>query len=49
MARLTIRVDPETLKRARIRALEQGTSVGALLRAYLDAYVEADVDRERRR
>jgi hypothetical protein len=49
MARLTIRVDPETLKRAGIKALEQGTSVNALLREYLDSYVDSDVDRERRR
>jgi hypothetical protein len=38
MANLTITVDAETLKRARIRALEQGTSVNALLREYLDSY-----------
>jgi hypothetical protein len=35
---LTVKVDDETLKRARIRALEQGTSVNALLRAYLEDY-----------
>jgi hypothetical protein len=49
MANLTITVDPETLKRARIKALEQGTSVNALLREYLDSYVGTDEDRERRR
>jgi hypothetical protein len=38
MANLTITVDPETLKRARIKALEQGTSVNALLREYLESY-----------
>jgi len=38
MPNLTITVDDEVLKRARIRALEQGTSVNALLREYLEAY-----------
>lgn len=35
---LTIIVDDETLRRARIRALEQGTSVNAILREFLEAY-----------
>lgn len=39
MANLTITLDDEILKRARIRALEQGTSVNAVLREYLEAYV----------
>jgi plasmid stability protein len=38
MANLTITVDEETVKRARIRALEEGTSVNALLRNYLEEY-----------
>ncbi len=38
MANLTITIDDEVLKQARIRALEQGTSVNALLRGYLVAY-----------
>ena len=45
MANLTITVDEETVKRARIRALEEGTSVNALLRDYLEDY--AGVRRER--
>ena len=45
MANLTITVDEETVKRARIRALEEGTSVNALLRSYLEDY--AGVRRER--
>jgi plasmid stability protein len=36
MSNLTITIDEETLRRARIRALEQGTSVNALLRDYLE-------------
>lgn len=38
MANLTITVDEETLKRARIRALEQGTSVNAVLADRLRAF-----------
>ena len=39
MANLTITVDDELLKRARLRALERNTSVNALLREYLEAFV----------
>lgn len=35
MTNLTLTVDEETLRRARIRALELGTSVNALVRSYL--------------
>lgn len=35
---LTITVDKEVLKRARIRALEQDTSVNAVLGDFLDSY-----------
>lgn len=45
MANLTITVDEETVKRARIRALEEGTSVNALLKNYLEEY--SGVRRER--
>ena len=38
MANLTITVDEQVLKRARIRALEDDTSVNALLRDYLEVY-----------
>ena len=38
MANLTITVDEETLKKARIRALERGTSVNAVLAAYLRVF-----------
>ncbi len=38
MANLTITVDDRLLKQARMRALEDGTSVNALLRAYLERY-----------
>lgn len=38
MSNLTITVDDEILKKARLRALEQGTSVNAVLRDLLEAY-----------
>ena len=38
MSNLTITVDSESLKKARIRALQEGTSVNALLQDYLNAY-----------
>jgi len=44
MANLTITIDEESLKKARIRAIQEGTSVNALLREFLDSY--AGVRRE---
>jgi hypothetical protein len=38
MANLTITVDEGTLKRARMRALEEDTSINAVLREYLEEY-----------
>jgi plasmid stability protein len=38
VSNLTITIDEEVLKRARLRALQQGTSVNALLREYLEAF-----------
>ncbi len=38
MANLTLAVDDQLLRRARLRALEQGTSVNALLRDYLEVF-----------
>ncbi|HEU4577135.1 MAG TPA: hypothetical protein VFS67_02700 [Polyangiaceae bacterium] len=38
MANLTITVDDEVLKSARIRALEQGTSVNAILAEHLKVF-----------
>jgi hypothetical protein len=39
MANLTVVVESDLLLRARKRALDQGTSVNALLRGYLEHYV----------
>jgi len=42
---LTIAIDEDLLRRARIRALEQGTSVNALLRSYLESFTGASAAR----
>lgn len=41
MANLTIAVEDDVLKKARLKALEQGTSVNALLRDYLTHFAGA--------
>ena len=38
MATLTITIEDETLHSASLRALEQGISIDALLREYLESY-----------
>ena len=43
--RLTVEVDDDILKRARIRAARENTSVNAVIREYLTAY--AGVNRHR--
>lgn len=42
MTNLTVTIDERILKRARIRALEQGTSVNALVADYLTSYADLD-------
>lgn len=42
MASLTIAVDPDVLKRARMRAIQEGTSVNAVLRRHLEAFAGVD-------
>jgi plasmid stability protein len=49
MANLTIVIDDDLLKRARIRALEQGTSVNALLRTYLTSFADSGAEAAARR
>ncbi|MGH8472538.1 MAG: ribbon-helix-helix protein, CopG family, partial [Gammaproteobacteria bacterium] len=46
MTNLTITVDDEVLKRARLRALQEDTSVNALLRDALEAYAGVKAERE---
>ncbi|OIN92560.1 MAG: hypothetical protein AUJ20_07280 [Comamonadaceae bacterium CG1_02_60_18] len=40
MSNLTISVDDQLIKQARIRAIEQGTSVSARVREFLVSYVQ---------
>ena len=40
MAKLTITVDEDVLRQARVRALEQGKSVNAILAEYLRFYAD---------
>lgn len=47
MANVTLAIDDDILRRARIRALEQGTSVNALIREYLAAFAGAADERRR--
>ena len=47
MANLTLKIDEKLLRRARIRALEQGTTVNELVRNYLSQYAVARADRMR--
>lgn len=47
MANLTLAINDEVLRRARIRALQQGTSVNALLRDYLERYSGFREERQR--
>jgi plasmid stability protein len=49
MAKLTIRIDDELLRRARARAEAEGTSVGAVLRGCLEVYVRDAPRAEARR
>ena len=45
MANLTIAIDQELLRRARVRAAELGTSVNAVLREYMRVWAGADEER----
>lgn len=42
MPNLTLSIDEQTLKRARIQAIEDGTSVNAVVRDYLRDYADGD-------
>lgn len=42
MGNLTIAIDDDVLKRARMRALDQGTSVNAVVREQLERYAGAE-------
>ncbi len=43
MTNLTLTIDEETLRRARLRAVERGTSVNAVVRRFLGDYADGSV------
>ena len=47
MKNITVSVDEETYRRARVRAAEQGASLSALVRAFLNGLGGAETDAER--
>jgi len=47
MRNITVSVDDETYKRARIAAAERETSVSALVRAYLEQLASSETEIER--
>ena len=49
MANLTVTISADVLQRARLRAMQQGTSVNALIRSYLEAFADTDRAAESRR
>ena len=49
MSNLTISVDDELIKQARVRAIQQGTSLSAKVREFLQQYVNETDDTQRKR
>jgi len=42
MANLTISIDEQLIRKARVRAIQEGTSISARIREFLAAYAEED-------
>jgi hypothetical protein len=49
VSNLTLTIEEEVLRRARIRAIEQGTSVNAIVREFLTSFAGIDDERRARR
>lgn len=49
MRNITVSVDDETYRRARVRAAELDTSVSAVVRRFLTEFAEGETDFERRK
>jgi plasmid stability protein len=45
MSNLTISIDDHLIKQARVRAIQQGTSLSAKIREYIAAYASGTADR----
>jgi len=46
MKNITLKIDDETYRRARVRAAQEGTSVSAVVREYLGAFAAGDTDED---
>jgi plasmid stability protein len=46
MTNLTITIDDKLIRKARVRAIQEGTSVSARIREFLTAYAEGDNRRQ---
>lgn len=44
MKNITLKIDDETYRKARVRAAKEGTSVSAVVREYLGAFAAGDTD-----
>ncbi len=44
MKNITLKIDDETYRKARVRAAKEGTSVSAVVREYLGAFAKGDTD-----
>jgi hypothetical protein len=49
VANLTLVIDEDVLRRARIKALEQGTSVNAVVRSFIEEFAGEDEQMKARR
>ena len=49
MKNITLKIDDETYRKARIRAASEGTSISAMVREFLVREVSTEEDRETRR
>jgi hypothetical protein len=49
MRNITVSIDDETYKRARVAAAERDTSLSALVKSYLEQLAATETDNERRK
>ena len=49
MKNITLKIDDETYRRARMRAAREGTSISAMVRDFLNTQANAEDERENRR
>ncbi len=49
MKNITLKIDDETYRKARMRAASEGTSISAMVRDFLNQQTDAELERENRR